>query len=493
MSVPFAAQDVPNRPGVYIFRNAAGEVIYVGKATSLRKRLASYFQPSRARQADPKLRALIHSIGQYETMVTATEAEALLLESRLIKQYHPRYNVELRDDKRFLHICVDPAESFPRLQLVRLRKEDGRIYFGPFPRAGVLRQTVAFLCRRFGLRSCAVREPGPDALKHCLDPIIRDCLCPCRGSVTPEEYGKHLEQALDVLRGDSRQLVGELRQVMEQAAADQQFERAAELRDVIGNLRAVSQPNRAFGRTTLDAVRRPDRDAVQMLARALGLAREPKVIECFDISNISGRLAVASMVCFREGRPSSADYRRFRIRATRGPDDAAMMHEAVHRRYTRLVREQRPLPDLVVVDGGRGQLAAALEALAEAGVPSTTVLGLAKRQEEIFLAGGAEPLTLPRHHPGLKLLQAVRDEAHRFANAYHRSLRRRRIANSVLYEIPGIGAKRCAELLRTLGSAQNVRDASPETIAAAVPGLGLKLAGRIVAYLNAHRDGTQPG
>jgi excinuclease ABC subunit C len=486
--VRFRAQDTPNQPGVYVFRNATGEVIYVGKARSLRKRLASYFQPSRTLRADPKLRALIHSIHAYETIQVDSEAEALLLESRLIKQYDPRYNVELRDDKRFLHVCVDFSEPFPRLTLVRLRKDDGRQYFGPFPRAGVLRQTVDFLSRRFGLRVCTVRHPGPEARKHCLDPVIRDCLCPCQGNVTAEAYAKSLGEALAVLSGNCRPVVEELRQRMVVAANARRFEQAAEIRDIIENLQTVCAPTRRFERATLAGRGERQSDEglrdLQDLQQALALGVVPSHIECFDLSCIGGRLAVGSMVCFRAGRPATAEYRRFRIRAETSTDDAAMMREVVGRRYRRLLREERPLPDLIVVDGGPAQLRAALLALADAGAPPVPVIGLAKRLETIHQPGGADPIALPSHHRGLRLLQALRDEAHRFANAYHRTLRQRRIADSVLLEVPGVGKRRCTALLRAFGSARRLRDASAEAIAAAIPGLGPVLAARIKQHLD---------
>ncbi len=483
--VRFSAQDTPNRPGVYIFRSASGQVIYVGKARSLRKRLATYFQPARSVEADAKLRALIHSIAAYETIEVDSEAEALLLESRLIKQYDPRYNIELRDDKRFLHVCVDLLEPFPRLTLVRIRKDDKRLYFGPFPRAGVLRQTVDYLSRRFGLRTCSVREPGPEVRRHCLDHVIRDCLGPCTGLVTAAAYAEHLERALQVLRGDCRPLVAELQERMATAALARRFEQAAELRDMIENLASISAPTRRFARATIEDRERRSDTAVTALQEALQLSCAPTVIECFDLSNIGGRLAVGSMVCFRHGRPATSDYRRFRIRSPDATDDTAMMREVVARRYGRLLAEQHPLPDLIVVDGGLGQLHAAAQALEQVGARPAGLIGLAKRQEEVFVVGRPDSLRLPAHHLGLRLLQALRDEAHRFANSYHRVLRQRRIADSALLEIEGVGKRRCADLLRALGSVRRIRRCTPAEIAAAVPGLGPLLAQRIWQHLAA--------
>jgi excinuclease ABC subunit C len=492
----FSPQDVPNTPGIYIFRNAAGEVIYVGKARSLRKRLSNYFQPSRSTRADPKLRALINSIDSYETMLVRTEAEALLLESRLIKQYHPRYNVELRDDKRYLHLFIDPDEPFPRLQFARIRRNDNRIYFGPFPFARVLRETADFLAKRFGLRTCNTRTPDPDQKVHCLEHQIRDCCCPCSGDVTPEQYQERLDQAIAVLRGDIKEIVQELEEEMRTYAKDLRFEDAARLRDMVGNLRTICEPRqRSFATATLErGGSAPGPEGVTDLRQALGIRREPDRIECFDMSNIRGRFAVGSMVCFVHGKPARSDYRRFRIRDAEAHDDTAMMREVLTRRYSRLVENDEQLPDLVMVDGGKGQLNTALEVLHEVGMPPTPLLGLAKKNEEVYLPGRPEPVILPRTGLALKLLQSIRDEAHRFAIGYHRQLREKRIKDSLLDEIPGIGAKRRQQLLTALGSARRIADMDVAKIAAAVPGLGPILAAQVRSFLRQRlgleNDGT---
>ncbi len=480
----FSSQDVPNGPGVYLFRDAAGEVIYVGKARSLRKRLSSYFQPSRGATADPKLRALIHSIAAYETIQVRSEGEALNLESRLVKQYHPRYNVELRDDKRYLLLCIDPDEPFPRFQFARIRRNDNRLYFGPFPFARALRETADFLAKRFGLRTCNVRVPTAEQRTHCLEHQIRDCCGPCIGLVTAEEYRERLDRAIAVLRGDIKAVVAELEERMRDHARNLRFEDAAQLRDMIANLRTTCQPRqRSFANATLERVASPGEEGVRDLQEALGIRREPRHIECFDMSNIGGRFAVGSMVCFRDGKPARNDYRRFRIRSEEATDDTAMMREVLGRRYRRLLEQGDPLPDLIMVDGGKGQLGTALDILHEIGLPPTPLLGLAKRNEEVFLPGRPEPVVLPRTGLALKLLQAIRDEAHRFAISYHRQLREQRIKDSLLDEIPGIGAKRRQELLVRLGSVRRIADLDAEAIAAAVPGLGPKLAHQIRTFL----------
>ncbi len=491
----FSTQNVPTTAGVYLFRNRSGQVIYVGKAKVLRKRLASYFRPSRRRTADPKLRSLLNSIAFFEYHEVRNEAEALLLESRLIKQYAPRYNVDLTDDKRYLLICVDPTEAFPRLKLVRMKRDDHRLYFGPFPHARVLRDTVNFLSRRFGLRTCKVAVPDEETCRHCLESAIRNCSCPCLGKISAAEYRQRLDGVVEILQGRLGTLIEELTAEMNGFAERRQFETAARRRDMIENLRAVCRFGslRTFERRTLAprADGKARRHRVDELTSALGLARPARVIECFDVSNISGSLAVASMVCFVDGGPANSRYRRFRIRQVEGIDDFAMMREAISRRYRRVLAGRREFPDLLMVDGGAGQLGAAIQALLELGAPPLPVLGLAKRQEEIYLPGRERPLELPRHHPGLHLLQAIRDEAHRFAIAYHRQLRRRRLADSVLNEIEGVGPRRREQLLKAFGSVSRLRRVGVEEIAAAVPGLGVGTAARVVAYLE--RQGAGEG
>ncbi|MCK5801552.1 MAG: excinuclease ABC subunit UvrC [Lentisphaeria bacterium] len=461
-------------------------MVYVGKAKSLRKRLSSYFQPSRKHRADPKLRALINSIAAYETLVVKNEAEALLLESRLVKEYHPRYNIELRDDKQFLHVCIDPNEPYPRLRLVRQQKSDGRLYFGPFPRAGSLRNTVDFLSKRFSLRTCSPRKPCEETFMHCLEHIIRSCLCPCVKQVSPEEYASQVAKVINVLEGNTREILDELSARMLELAERREYEQAARTRDTIENIRSACERKRAFSRTTLGLPGSCRKDAVAALQRELGMEKPPVRIECFDMSNLAGTLAVGSMVCFVDGASCKKEYRRFRIQNPEAKDDTAMMREVLGRRYSRLLEKGggEGTPDLIVVDGGIGQLHAALRALAETGMEPTALLGLAKKQEEIFLPGRSEPLCLEKSSPALRLLQAVRDEAHRFAVSYNRTLRRRRIRESVLAEIAGVGPARQCALLREFGSVQKLAKAGPMEIRKRVEGIGLALAELIHNSLN---------
>ncbi len=482
---PFSPQDVPASPGVYIFRDQFGTVIYVGKAKNLRRRLSHYFRPGQRKTADPKLRALIHSIGDFEYIEVKSDTEALLLEARLIKQYTPRYNIEMRDDKRYLLVVVDPHEAFPRLRFARLRREDGRIYFGPFPSARLVRLTVHWLARHFGLRTCNVDVPTEETHRHCMESRVRTCCRPCIGKASASEYAERLEAALDVLRGNTRTVEEALEKDMRELAERQQYEQAARLRDIRSNLRSICSPTvRRFSRKTL-AGNQSGADAVEALQEAMGLERPPAVIECFDISNISGTLAVASLVCFRDGKPSTKDYRRYRIRDVEGVDDFAMMKEVISRRYGhRSSEKDREFPDLILVDGGVGQLGSAVQALREEGVDGIPVAGIAKRFETLYLAGQPDPIVLPRHHAGLRLVQHLRDEAHRFALSYHQALRRQRIADSMLDEIEGVGPKRRDQLLKAFRSVANLKSATADEITARAPGVGKELAERILAHLN---------
>ncbi|MCQ2397015.1 MAG: excinuclease ABC subunit UvrC [Lentisphaeria bacterium] len=492
----FRSQDVPKEPGVYVFRNAAGEVIYVGKARNLRNRMRSYFMPSTALKEEPRRRALIHSIASYETFKVATESEALLLEAQFIKQYAPRYNVLMRDDKRYLLVAVNPHETFPRFFFERVRKDESCLYFGPFPHAYALRETIRLLESKFGLRSCQCASPGEEEHKHCLQDVLRDCSAPCIGAISEEEYRKRLDGALSVLRGEesARELLKEVDAKMREAAEKLDFESAAKWRDVIGHLKVVLEPTRRFINQTIARRTNPEVNTAGMnaLKEALNLDVEPKYMECFDMSNISGTLAVGSMVLFRDGHPCTSEYRRYRIRNQEATDDTAFMHEVLTRRYTRLLNEHAPLPDLVVLDGGVPQVNTGIRVWQELGL-TIPFIGLAERYELVVIPHQSEPLFLPRENPGLRLLQAIRDEAHRWANGYNRKLRIERIKESVLGEIPGVGPLRQAELLKQCGSIKRILTMTPSQIAAKIPGLGTQLAQRILDVLKQHASSPLPG
>ena len=488
----FYPGDIPTKPGCYIYRDLFGTVIYVGKASNLRRRMSQYFQPSRETRADPKLRSLINSIESWEFIVVRSEEESLLLESRLIKEFAPRYNILMRDDKRMPMIKIDLAEKFPRIRFARIRKDDSCLYFGPFPKSGDMYRTAEYLVAKFKLRTCKCANPGAEERAHCLAGAVRDCCCPCVGKVTEEEYGAKIRRLIEILNGDTKECEEEIREKMLAAATAKDFEKAAKYRDMIESLRSIClEKRRSFLMTAKSYGTNPGPGAVADLQNALHLDSPPDSIECFDISNISGTLAVASMVHFTDGKPDRGKYRRFRIRTVEGPNDFAMMKEAVGRRFRRVIAGEAEPPSLLMVDGGKGQLSSAIDVLAELGVPAFPVIGLAEKNEEIYIPGYSKPIRLDRERPALKLLQAVRDEAHRFAITYHRALRLAAIQNSLLDEIEGIGEARKNAILKEFGSVRRLRLAPPEEIACRVPGIGMEFARQIADYLAAHQpDGT---
>lgn len=528
-------RDVPHKPGVYIMRDRLSRVIYVGKARDLKKRLSNYFQPSRHKQHDLKTRALVESIWDFELQQTRNEPEALLLEGKLIKEFRPRYNISFRDDKRFLLVRVHMSDDFPRFSLTRFKKEDGARYYGPFAHSGALRTTINWLNKQFGLRVCRPLRPDEQDYKHCSNDIIKNCCAPCIGRVTSDEYKARIDEACEFLGGKSKDLVAALEEEMQKAASRLDFERAAELRDMVEDLKKTLKPTRTFERaasrrvaSTID----PMAD-VKELQEALGLDRPPLVMECFDIANIGTAHCVASMVRFNNGVPDNANYRRYRIKAVTGQNDFVSMAEVVRRRYSRILLEGRQrlgddaditeetplesmrrlekehgiqraeegsdfgsrrtvfvrLPDLVVVDGGKGQLGMAMAELQRLGLHDLPVIGLAKEREEIFVPGKSDPIVLSHDTGALKLLQRMRDEAHRWANGYHQLLLKRRVAESILDDCPGVSKTRKDHLLRAFGSVARLRKASVEQIAA-VPGISKTLAEEIVRFLEAYQPDT---
>jgi excinuclease ABC subunit C len=478
-------REAPNKPGIYIFRDRLGKVIYVGKARRLRQRLRQYFQPSRSQTRDRKFKALADSIESFELHLVKNEPEALLLEGKLIKEYKPRYNVSFRDDKRFLLVKTDLKDDWPRFRLARLRKDDGARYFGPYAHATAIRKTLAFLRKKYGVLTFGHGAPTGRELKYSSYQV------PARLSeCTPEQYRRRVEEACAFLEGQHKDYLAELERQMQDAAAALEFEKAAQLRDVLEGLReTVATRTRKFARELPSAID-PDTEMAQ-LRDVLGIEAMPRVIEGFDISNISGTLSVGSMVRFKEARPDKDNYRHFRIKTVEGTDDFASIREIVGRRYRRLLDEGAPLPDVVLIDGGRGQVVYALSALAQLGVPKLPVFGLAKEEEEIVLPDREQPVKLPDNSPALRLVRRIRDEAHRFAQKYHFQLRKQRIAESVLDEFPGLGPKRKQALLQAFGSVKRLAAAGVERIAA-VPGVGGKLAAELKEFLNQRREPLPP-
>jgi excinuclease ABC subunit C len=532
---------LPHKPGIYLMKDRFGTVIYVGKARDLRKRVNQYFHPSRRVGWDLKFNALVEAICDFDFHIVRSEPEAFLLEGKLIKEFHPRYNVSFRDDKRFLMLKVNLNDPIPNFAFTRFRKDDGARYFGPFSNSGALRNTLALVRRQFNLRGCRAFTPGEADYKHCLYAHLKYCTAPCIGNVTREQYLEQVQAACDFLQGQCVEMKEQLEIEMKKAALAQDFEKAAGLRDLIRDLGETTKKERKFERVpyTLPLSLDPESDLTE-LAQVLGLPRPPQRIEGFDISNISGTFAVASLVSFKNGRPDRANYRRFKIKTVEGQDDFASMAEVVKRRYSRLLNESKvqsprskddggeaipqelqklvdetsrkvrnrsrkpevrspgkqgdtisqlptancQLPDLILIDGGKGQLNAAYEELTKLGLEKIPVIGLAKEFEEIYQPGESKPLRPGLDHPAVKLLQRIRDECHRVANSYNAQLRIKRISESVLDEFPGIGEARKAALLKKFGSVQRLKTATLEQIAA-VPGFGGKAAMELKKFLEA--------
>lgn len=609
-------RSLPDRPGVYLFRDESGEILYVGKAKSLRSRVRNYFGSDTGKGI--KLRRLQAEIDDLESFVVDSEAEALLLESNLIKEHSPRYNIQLRDDKTYPYIKVTVEEPFPRVTVTRRLERDGSRYFGPFTEVGAMRRTLRMIKKIYKVRTCSYDLPEDAPDRPCLDYHIGRCEAPCVGYQDREDYREALSQVVRVLEGHSDDVRETVRARMEEASAARDFERAAELRDVLKGLRSFERrrapvdfrggdrdvvgiacqdghacgvvlrvrDGRLLGRQVhhLQNVAREDeadivgalvkgfylrqedlppelvvpaafedqdlveeylslrRDggfrvhvvqrgrkrrlvdlarenarhllgqraagveedrgaepagmveheapgAARSLMSGLDLDQPPRAILCFDVSTLGGTESVGSAVWLEDGRPVKDEYRRFRIESVPEgeTDDYAMMHEIVGRYFNRRVREGRELPDLVLVDGGNGQLGAAAQALESAGAGDLPLAALAKRREEIFLPGRSEAIRLSRTDPGIYWLQRARDEAHRFALTYSRTLRKRRTLRSRLSEVPGVGAEREQELLRRFGSLEAVREASEEELRE-VSGIGPKTARRIRTEL-----GDAPG
>ena len=505
-------REVPHKPGVYLMKDRLKRVIYVGKARDLRKRLGQYFMPSRRMTADLKTRALLDSIWNFEVHLVRNEPEALLLEGKLIKEFRPKYNVSFRDDKRFLLVKVNLSDVIPRFQLTRLKKDDGCRYFGPFAHAGALRTTLKWMRKRFGIRACRVLEPGLADYNRCMDHIIKNCSAPCIRRVTLDEYKGRVLEACEFLEGQSQEMLKQIEIEMKRAAENLEFEKAAEMRNMLDDLRRTTRPARRFERGSLPRSIDPKAD-LQSLADALRLPGPPNVMECFDISNISDAHIVASMVSFRNGVPDKSNYRRYRIKAVKGQDDFASMAEVVRRRYSRVLLENRNaapdlaefsqesaeesvariqrtiperlvrVPDLIVVDGGKGQLSSACKELQRLGLENVAIIGLAKEFEEIYRPGRPLPLKLPDDSGALQLLQRIRDEAHRFANGYHQLLMKKRIAESLLDDCPGVSENRKQALLKAFGSVDRLRRATVAEIEQ-VDGISARLAEGIFEFLH---------
>ncbi len=440
-----AVGGLPDQPGVYLFKNAQGHVLYIGKAVSLRKRVSSYFR--RNAPLGPRLLQLVQQVTQIEVRPSSSEAEALLLEVQLIKAHQPRYNVAFRDDKSYPMLKVT-HEPFPRLIVTRRKQPDGAWYFGPYPNASLMHAAVQFMRRVFPLRTCSTFPKSP-----CLEYHLGQCLAPCAGYIDRSRYQRIVRDLLAFLRAERGELLRDLTRRMEQASRSRRFEEAARLRDQIQALSSVVVAKEK----SLDA------GPLEELKEALKLPRLPRRIEAFDVSNLFGTHAVGSMVVFIDGKPHKAHYRHFQIQTVSGIDDYQMMRELVRRRYSGSLLRSLPFPELILIDGGKGHLHAACEELSALSL-TIPAIGLAKQLEQIFVPTSDDPIVLLPTSVVLHLLQHVRDEAHRFAITHHRRLRRHAIRASVLDAIAGIGPKRKAALLAEFGSISRLAQARPDEL-----------------------------
>ncbi len=599
LSVAQKLPHLPDSPGVYLWKGADGQVLYVGKAKRLRARVRSYW--TQDHENSPKTRVMVRRIHELETIVVPSEAHALILEATLIKEYRPRFNIALRDDKSYPYIKVSVGEPFPRVLVTRRLLDDGARYFGPYTDVGAMRRALNVVKRIFTVRSCHYALPGEAPERPCLDYFIKRCKAPCVGYQSQADYRAMIDEVVWFLEGRTSEVTERVRRRMLEASERLDFEQAAEMRDALSHLEKMEEPTvvldvdggdrdvvgyardgedscvvimRIRGgrllarehrllehaeddedgavlgaclaqwyrtaearardllvpfdfedRESLEAslqaspdavhIRVPQRgprralvdladqnarhlleefklaaleaeeratDPVYELQRELGLARLPRTLVCFDISHAQGTDVVASAVWFENGRPKRAEYRKFRIKIHEGNDDFRSMHEVVTRYFRRRLDDARPLPDLAVIDGGKGQLGAARTALDALSGVQIGLISLAKRDEEIFLPGRPDPIRLPRRSPALRLLQRARDEAHRFAVTFQRQKRSARTITSELLKIPGVGPAKRRALLHAFGSVQGVRDASAERIAE-IPGFGIVSAHRLLEAL----------
>ena len=595
---PVAAKlpHLPETAGVYLWKDREGTILYVGKAKRLRSRVRSYFATDH-RTTSVKTHALVRQIADLDTIVVPTEAHALILEANLIKEYRPRFNIALRDDKSYPYIKVTVQEPFPRVYVTRRLAEDGARYFGPYTDVGAMRRALNVVKRLFTVRSCVYDMPREMPARPCLDHSIGRCKAPCVMLQSQAEYAAMIDEVVDFLDGRADEVTRRVRERMELASEALDFERAAELRDALKHLEKMEEPTvvvrvaggdsdvigyardgddasvailrirggkllarehrfleniddepdaavltaylaghyvgphdrapelllpfeivdlellasavpetrilvpqRGSKRELVDLAQQNARhlleefklasleaderaaDPVYELARELGLQRIPRSFVCFDISTAQGTDTVGSCVWFENGRPKRAEYRKFKVKTVTGTDDFASMREVVGRYFQRRISESKALPDLIVIDGGKGQLGMAAEALAEAGLSDIPLISLAKREEEIFVLGRSESLRLSRRSAGLRLLQQARDEAHRFAVTYNRKRRTMRTVTSELLRVPGIGPVKRRQLLQTFGSVQGIRDAGVDAVAK-IPGFNRARAERLLAAL----------
>ncbi len=466
MGIKEKVKGLPVTPGVYIMKGGAGEVLYIGKAGNLRKRVSSYFYPNKKMQ--DRIRILVGKIAEIEHIPTSTEAEALIYENGLIKQLSPKYNVALRDDKSYPMLKLTVNEKFPRLFIARQKKADGALYYGPYTNATLLREAVIISRQLFPLRSCGKMAKSP-----CLNYHIKQCLAPCAGRIDGAHYGEIISELKLFLEGRRQDLLKRLSDRMVAASRAENFEEASRCREAIEAFSALK-----------DKVNYGPARELDELKSVLGSDKELNAIEAFDVSNIMGKEAVGVMIYFYKGRPNSNEYRKFRIRSVSGIDDYSMIREIVRRRYGRLKTEGKRMPDLVVIDGGKGHLSAALDELRLLGLEEVNMIAIAKQFEHIYTKDRKDPIILPKESKALHLVRRMRDEAHRFAVKYHSALRSGGMEVSELDDIRGIGEKRKRALLKCFGSVDRIKEAGLEELVK-VKGMNERAARNIAGYFSA--------
>ncbi|MDR3332051.1 MAG: excinuclease ABC subunit UvrC [Synergistaceae bacterium] len=471
----------PDKPGVYLMHDASGRTIYIGKAKSLKKRVSSYFR--HASFASPRLAKLVDGIDDISTIRTESDAEAMILESRLIKVYQPFFNVELKMGEKYPFIKIT-SEDFPRVIVTRHRQDDDSVYIGPFVRVRDLRVLVRLAERYFPLRTCALplkKDKLPAKVRPCMRQTLGLCLGPCAALCTEAQYRERVADLILLLQGKGADLANRLHKRMDASAKRLEFEEAARLRDTIRAIWRVNRQKVSNPVMTDDAG--DEWVPLKRLKEALGLPLLPWRIDGFDISHTAGESTVGVVVVFEQGVSNPSLYRRFNVVTVEDVDDFRSMEETLSRRYKRCLDSQEPLPQLIMIDGGPIQLDFARRALVGLGLGSTATVALAKREEEIFIPGRHEPIRLGLNDPGLKLLQRVRDEAHRFAITSHRRKRDKKFSKSALEDIPGMGKNRVSQLLSRFGSIRAIAGLHQDELAS-VPGIGPVLAERILSALD---------
>lgn len=472
-----------NKPGIYIMRDCLGRIIYVGKAKNLKRRVSSYFHSEKMnqfRELYPKIAVMVSLVDDFDIMEVKSDAEAILLESQLIKQWRPKYNTIAKDDKRFLMVRVDIQEPLPQFRLTRNRVDSKSLYFGPFINPMELKKTLKELQKKYGI---LLGDSHPKKIGENLYKLYDDVRGEIYGhsnEVTIEDYKERVQQACDFLRGATDDYLKEVENKMQAASAKHDYEKAGELRDLMFAMKKTLEPLRKY---FLRPVIKETHAEAPIIALGKAIqSNAPKHIECFDISHISGTFVVASMVHFTNGLPDKAQYRRYKIRTFIGNDDYRAMQEVVSRRYLRLKGEGAPLPELIVIDGGKGQVNAAMTAFLANDLTPPVIIGLAKKRETIIFSDGRPDLNLPLENPALHLLQRIRDEAHRFANAFNAELRSKKIRESILDDFTGLGPIRKEALLKHFKTISHLKKATYEELQE-VPGIGPKIAKELHSFL----------